>query len=128
MSFCEDTKDVHYNPYKILVEGDVQIFDDPECTKYATGVKNQGDKVYARINVPWGFGEDWSVGQTKSSVLICGGPSEKYPEDTYYITLWYDMVSDDYYQPFTVGQVVELNALFGDVGDVTNYQKVFTKP
>jgi len=110
----------------IPVEGDVQIFDDAACTKYATGVKSRGDKVYARINTPWGFGEGWGVDQPESSSIYCLGPNEESPEDSYAINLWFIFTSNDYEQPFTAGQVIELRC--PSATDITNYQKVFTGP
>ena len=49
VSLCVTENEVHYNPYvapaSIPVEGDIQIFDDAECTRYATGVKNAGQGI-----------------------------------------------------------------------------------
>ena len=44
----------------IPVEGDIQVFANPECTEYATGNVNT---VYVRINTPWsGINSGWVVG------------------------------------------------------------------
>ena len=115
----------------IPAEGDVQIFDNPECTRYATGVKNPGDKVYARVNVPWGFDGGWTVGDSSNpgNYLIFATPTTEYPDNLYYIHAWKNFTSGDDTQPFTQGQIVELNwKTQGASIDVTNYQKVFTNP
>lgn len=111
-------------PTPIPVEGDVQIFADPECTQYAVGNELT---VYARVNVPWGVDGDWSIdGPGEANTISCGGPTSDYPDDKYYITLWVDWSSADYDQPFNPGQIVPLNTIPGQV--VNNPRTVFNKP
>lgn len=108
----------------IPVEGDVQIFADPECTQYATGVV---DKVYARINRPWGFNESCFIGNGGNSINL-NGPSQEYPDNPYNIFIYSDFISLDKSTPFTAGQVVEcsIDTEMADPYDVTGYDKVFT--
>lgn len=112
-------------PEPIPVEGDIQIFANPECTEYATGNEY---KVYARINVPWGFNGGW----TKHSVeqggnLDCYAPATQAPDDVYSMLLWYDWNATDSQTPYNVGEIVELTA--SDVGlSVENPVCVFSKP
>ncbi len=105
----------------IPVEGDVQIFADAECTQYATGTV---DRVYVRVNVPWGFGEGWTDGE-----LEARAPDSEFPDDPYWILYDMDIVSNNSHnEPFTAGQVVELNYDAPDPIDITDFQKVFSRP
>lgn len=106
-------------PQPIPVEGDVQIFKDAACTEYATGVVN---KVYARVNEPWGENEEWSV----SNNFLAAAPSTEYPDDPYRMVYYSDFMSGDFDVPYETGQVIEL-ACEGSI-DVTNFNKVFSKP
>lgn len=110
-------------PTPIPVEGDVQIFADPECTQYATGAAVE--TVYARINEPWGFNEEWGVGGPSGPELNCVGPTEELPDDAYYVQWFIDWQSDPYSDPFTPGQVVELHNPYPY--EMDNPTTVFTK-
>lgn len=111
-------------PTPIPVEGDVQIFADPECTTYATG--EAVATVYARINVPWGFNGSWNVDGPSGPELDCYGPSEAEPGDDYALIWFVDWGSDFYSTPFTPGQVVELSCEYAY--EIENPTTVFTKP
>ena len=110
----------------IPVEGDIQIFADPECTQYATGVV---DKVYVRINSSWGFDEECVIGDRNGSnnIALCS-PTVRNPNSPYYVQLYADFLSENQSTPFTEGQVVECNIDLEHTGptDVTDYYKVFT--
>lgn len=111
-------------PTPIPVEGDIQIFANPECTEYATGVVS---KVYARINVPWsGLNSGWRVnGETSGNRINAWGPDG---EDNWYsIIAWEDFFSSNVQNPYTEGEIVELS-FEPHTQDVTNYTKVFSKP
>lgn len=108
-------------PTPIPVEGDVQIFADPECTQYWTG--DAKVTLYARINVPWGFDEGWYVLDT----ISCLAPSTEYPEDTYGIMYYADWVTiEEKLEPFAAGSVVSLNNI--DPYEVENPVCIITKP
>jgi len=104
----------------------VQIFANPECTEYADG---SVATVYARINVPWGFNEAWTVGDLDqaASYFSAGGPSSGYQTDPYAITLWENWHSEDSAQPYQVGEVVELTPA-GSIVPIDNPTVIFTKP
>lgn len=101
------------------VEGDVQIFDDAACTTYATGVKNPGDKIYARVNVPWGT-SSWQAGSGDDNIAVA------FVDDVYTINLytWANATSQ---VAFVKNRVVECTVVRYAI-DVTNYTKVFTSP
>lgn len=108
----------------IAPQGDVQIFANPECTEYATGVVN---KVYARVNKPWGENEAWSIGSRIGNSFTAIGPNEEYPSDLYGIIAYADFASNDSEVPFEVGQVVKCSHGIDSI-DVTDFDKVFSKP
>lgn len=119
------------SPETIPVEGDVQIFADPDCTQYATGIVST---VYARVNVPWvGVNSGWGIEGTAprvqdDSFLAQAPESEEEILDGYAMIAWIDYFSDSQNNPFEAGQVVELNAGSEFVTDVTNFTKVFSRP
>ena len=107
----------------IPVEGDVQVFADPECTEYADGTKMP---VYVRVNVPWVLDGDWQVGSS-NTFFGAYSPTTQYPEDPFAIRLWEDFASGDKSEPYERGQVVEVT---GDEGylPVSNPTVIFSKP
>lgn len=112
-------------PTPIPVEGDVQVFADPECTRYPSG---EVETLYVRINVPWvGLNSGWTVGgpDDMSSFFVAYSPNDEYPDDPYNFIVYIDFYST-VDGPYTAGQVVE--AIYPDGYDVTNFQKVFTRP
>lgn len=112
-------------PTPIPVEGDVQVFADPECTRYPSGEVNT---VYVRINVPWvGMNSGWVVGDftDAGSCFVAISPNDENPDDPY-VTLVYNDYFSAVEGPYTAGQVVEAYSPVSN--DVTNYQKVFTRP
>lgn len=109
----------------IPVEGDVQIFANPECTEYADGTKMP---VYARVNNPWAFNETWAINDNRQgNCIACRAPEDEYPDDPFCILLWMDFTSSNFEKEFTAGQVVEINVNEG-VLPVTNPTVIFTKP
>ncbi len=110
-------------PTPMPVEGDVQIFANPECTEYADG---SAMPVYARINVPWGYAEGWVLG-LENQRIECIAPSEQYPDDPYIVNLWVDFISVGQNVPYTAGQVIEIN---GDTSllPIEEPRVIFTKP
>lgn len=107
------------------MQGNIQIFKDAECTEYADGTQLP---VYARINNPWGFNEGWGIEDGPAGVQItCGGPSSDNPNNTYYISLWIEFSSEEFNEPFTQGQVLEID---GDTSmlPIANAQVIFSKP
>ena len=111
-------------PSPIPVEGDVQVFLDPECTQYATG---EVEKVYVRINTPWsGVESGWDVtNQTGSVIFSALSPTTEYPSDPYGFNLWVDF-SAEKAEPYNAGEVVEVG--LGSTFDVTGFTTVFSKP
>lgn len=110
-------------PTPIPVEGDVQIFADPECTEYATGSVSH---VYARVNVPWGFGEGWSKGSQTSDSIDCMAPDSEDTGAPYAILLWIDFfVDEERITPYEEGEIVALTN--PSAVDVTSYTKIFSK-
>lgn len=112
-------------PVPIPVEGDVQVFLDPECTQYATGTV---DTVYVRINVPWnGLDEGWSIrgGQGFGGYFSAYGPSTESPDDPIEYDLWVDFRPSEY-GPYTEGQVIA--TVFSDPVDITGFSTIFSKP
>lgn len=108
-------------PQPIPVEGDVQIFDDPDCTTYATGEKQPGDKVYARVNVPWS--EGWEI--ILKNIKIFEARINPYKIG------FYDgikFLSSESQTSYTAGQIVELTLDYYASQDITDTPKVFTKP
>lgn len=107
------------------VEGDVQVFLDPECTQYATGLV---DTVYVRINVPWsGIDSGWSNGNYSdpTKLFVAYSPTLENPSDPYDFSLWVDFFAT-VQGPYYAGQVVE--ATTSGAFDVTGYTTVFSKP
>lgn len=133
VSFCEDTKNVYYNPNKTIpipIEGDVQIFADSGCTQYATGSEKT---VYVRVNKSFGFGEVWRVfGSSSGDNFMLGTPTTEAPEDFYNVIVWDDWLSDDFSTPFTASQVVECTNRVEEWGHeftpVSNPTVIFSKP
>lgn len=80
-------------------------------------------ELYARINVPWGFGGDWII----VDEFVANGPAEEYPDDKYNIAFIADFLSDDYNEPFDSGQIVVINATI-PVTIPVGTSFVFTKP
>ena len=113
-------------PQPIPVEGDVQIFADQECTRYADG---SVATVYARVNVPWGIDEGWETGGSlqPASAFIAGAPTAEYPDDPYSMGVWVSWVSADYVLPFEPGQVVALTPYESTV-PVASPTVVFSRP
>ena len=112
-------------PTPIPVEGDVQVFADPECTRYPSGVV---ETVYVRINVPWvGLNSGWVVGNSEDNFFQAFSPDDDVPDDPYQFSVYIDYNSAED-GPYTAGQVVE--AIYINPGglDVTDFQKVFTRP
>lgn len=112
-------------PEPMPVEGDVQIFADPECTQYATG---EVDTVYVRINVPWnGLDSGWAVGNSMKpgTCFVANSPTPEDPNDPYAIFVYVDYMST-VEGPYEAGQVVE--AKIDSALDITNFQKVFSRP
>lgn len=112
-------------PTPIPVEGDVQVFADPECTRYPSG---EVDTIYVRINVPWvGLDSGWEVGDTgdSSTYFLAISPYSDAPDDPYTFMCWVDYFAlED--GPYVAGQIVEAKA--SEAYDVTDFQKVFTRP
>lgn len=86
-------------------------------------------KVYARINVPWGLDGAWSVGDPNvpAGYFVAFSPTADYPEDTYSVQLWGNWTSIDYQSSFNVGQVIEL-VVSGDPGPIVNPSVIFSRP
>jgi len=104
----------------------VQIFADPECTKYADG---SVATVYARVNVPWALNESWSEGRQvdPAGYLSAQGPTTENPDDPYGIMLWVDWLSEDSGNPYQTGEIVPLTPMEGAI-PVDNPTVIFTKP
>lgn len=104
----------------------MQIFANPECTEYADG---STAAVYARVNVPWGFGGGWYDGSpdipgTRFKAL---GPSTGLEEDKYIMELWTTLMSRGRNQPFNAGDVVEMFDI-GEFQPISNPTVIFSKP
>lgn len=67
--------------------------------------------LYVRLGRAFGFGQgkDWGDPSDEGSFLIIGAPSEFAP-DPYNISLYVDMYSETYNEPFAAGQVVLVNS------------------
>ena len=103
-------------PTPIPVEGEVQIFADPGCTSYPSGVV---DTVYARVNVSWGFEESWGTPEFAAMGPYTGGESEPY------YMLWYsNFASTPQNMPYSVGTVVPLVSSEGAI-DVSDFIFIF---
>lgn len=112
-------------PSPLPVEGDVQVFLDPECTQYATGIVST---VYVRINVPWiGSGSGWTSGSSLVGVFMAFSPDDEYGSDSYSFSVYTDIVST-VNGPYSVGQVVPGSVGVGDPIDISGYTTVFSKP
>lgn len=107
-------------PTPIPVEGDIQIFEDAECTQYWTGTAK--GTLYARVNVSWGFNGGWGDG----SDILASGPDDKYPDDPYIIYYNIDWISNEDVDPFPPGTVVSL--VNEDPYEVENPVCIFNKP
>lgn len=83
--------------------------------------------VYARVNVPWGYNEAWIIDESTSDYLEAIGPSDGGVESTYQICLWQYFWANQSDNPFTAGQVVEID---GDAQylPINNPTVTFTKP
>ena len=93
--------------------------------QYATGI---ADTVYVRINNPWGFGEGWHYRDgSDSKDFTAFAPDNNSPSITYNFNVWVDYPSDED-GPYTAGQVIPARTNSSDPYDVTNFQKVFTRP
>ena len=100
VSLCVQENDIHYNSKPIPVTGKVQIFANPQCTKYADG---KSKKVWARLNIDVGLGDSASW----STNLFIWTPDSQYPDDPYGVTWYVDWVSDDHSEPFSAGDIIE---------------------
>lgn len=109
-------------PTPIPVEGDVQIFADPECTRYADGTQLT---VYVRINVPWGYDEAWNVEEGRWFFMAFTPYEEQF-----FSIFWTDWGSQDYAEPFTAGQIVQCETSPGYIFDEPqpDIVTVFTRP
>lgn len=104
------------------VEGDVQVFADSSQLTIPAG---QVNKLYARVNKAWGYGEDWHVGNREVGI-ICSAPSDHLPDDPYAIYLYLDFSSADSAVPYNDGDIVECPSQQNV--DVTGKPYVFSKP
>ena len=112
-------------PTPIPVEGDVQVFADPECTRYPSG---EVDMVYVRINVPWGYNDSWYVSDDDEVILFsAGAPGPSLPDELYTIWVWEQFLADSSVA-YTAGQIVPVPSQTGSSVDVSTYQFVFTRP
>lgn len=91
---------------------------------YADGTQST---VYARINVPWGFGEGWGVdvGPWSSSFM---GPDPDFPNDTYVINLWLDFYSEESTEPYSVGEIVPIGVDAFSEEPVPDIVTIFSRP
>lgn len=103
----------------------MQIFQNPECTQYATG---EVEDVYVRINTPWsGVDSGWdSIGASDGDSFEALAPSSENPDQQYQVYAWVDFISASQSEPYSAGQVVKATLEGG--ADVTSYTKVFSKP
>ena len=105
----------------IPVQGDVQIFADEDCTQYPT-IGESYTTLYARVNVPWGMNEGWSI----IGIFGAEAPSTEYPTEVYMIE-FRDFESENRNTPFETGEVLVLDATgTGTIPDGTPF--IFTKP
>lgn len=102
-------------PTPIPVEGTVQIFADPDCTRYPTG---ETDTLYVRINEPWTEGWKDPVPATTASVFLAWGAPD------YDFSVYADFSAIET-GPYSAGQVVIAKAQYET--DVTGYRTVFNK-
>lgn len=111
----------------IIIEDDVQIFKDEQCTVYATGAEQT---VYVRLNNAVGFGEGWSTGSIEDpgGLITINTPTKDNPTDSYDIILWIDWSSNAFTQPFTAGQVVKCTYIYTPFEPVENPTTIFSKP
>ena len=80
-------------------------------------MKSPGNKIYARVNVPWS--EPWCV---STDFKAYTNP---------YRILFYnggEFRSMESQSPYIAGQIVELTLDYYTLQDITGYQTVFTKP
>lgn len=106
--------------------GDIQIFANPECTRYADGSQAT---VYARVNRPWGINGGWQTGseENPASSIYTSAPTTEAPDDPYAIYLWVDWIGENRTDPYQNGEVVELTN-DGFEEPITNPNVIFTKP
>lgn len=104
-------------PTPIPVEGDVQIFADPECTTYADGTQST---VYVRVNNPWT--EEWTVD------VDFGFHNFTAFTNPWACNVWVDWVGvNEQDTPFVAGQIVE--CFYGDpYTEPQDVQMVFIRP
>lgn len=114
-------------PKPIPVVGDVQIFADPECTKYANELTEPTDTLYVRINKPWvGLDSGWVVGSAPNSFAAMSPVSEA-PDDPYSVMVYADFIYDKGDKPFSTGEVVKVQSSEPiDIG--SDYVVIFSKP
>lgn len=88
------------------MQGDIQLFADELCTAYPNG---NPPVVYARINVPWGFGGGWKDTEQGWS-LDANAPGASTPDDPYSISMFAGneaYISDDI-ENMQAGLVVQM--------------------
>lgn len=109
-------------PTPLPVDGDIQIFADPDCLNYPT--KGEAyTQLWARINVPWSFNDGWGYPEE----INCTGPSIEDPDDPYYVLYIDGFISDEFQEPFTAGDVIALDA--GEAVEIPgDAQFIFSKP
>ena len=129
VSYCEDNNEVHYNPYvppqPIAPVGKVQVFANPQCTKYADGYCKD---VWVRLNQGFGYNDSLTWGnnpQESGTRLTISTPTDEFPEDEYGVYLWIDWGNaEEINEPFTSGQIVKCSFGYGEP-NLDNVQVIF---
>lgn len=62
------------------------------------------ESLYVQLKRDFGFGQAY---YDASRQLLVDTPDEQWPEDPYYVTVYIDWVSEEYYAPFSAGMVIE---------------------
>lgn len=116
-------------PKPIPVEGDVQIFADPGCTKYANELAEPINTLYVRINNPWvGLNSEWSVGSATANSFRAYAPNSNVPSDPYGFSVYIDFGDDNGNKPYSAGEVIKVTT--GEEVRVigSDYAVIFSKP
>lgn len=106
----------------IAPDGDVQIFANAECTRYATGMLQT---VYARVNRTFAINQATEYGSPDNWKEYCSvfTPSTEYPDDSYGVLVWIDWNGTA--DALQSGDVIECVNATG-AADVTDCTKVFS--